>query len=298
MKQRTITAIIMLIVLIPFFLIGGWAFNGLAAVLAYFGTYELINMHQKQNKQLPNICKFTLPVFSVLLVLISGLQEINDIIYVFFLEVIFLLIMPIFNKSIKMTDIMFFIFAIIYSGLSFVIISFIRNLTSTTYSVVLFNKIDIYGLGLICVSFILVTTMLTDVFAYIFGIKFGKHKLCPTISPKKSVEGAIAGTVFGSLIGTVILVLLVKWLGSFPESNSYTPFYHFGLDYIVVFVIAIVISIAGQLGDLVASKIKREYGIKDYGNLFPGHGGVLDRFDSSIFSCLVFFVILMILGVI
>ena len=63
------------------------------------------------------------------------------------------------------------------------------------------------------------------------------------------------------------------------------------------FAISIVLSIAGQLGDLIASKIKREYDVKDYGNIFPGHGGVLDRFDSSIYSSLVFYIILMMLGV-
>ena len=157
---------------------------------------------------------------------------------------------------------------------------------------------NIYGLGLILVIYMLVTTMSTDIFAYIFGCKFGRHRLCPTISPKKSVEGAISGTVLGSFLGTITLVVLVNIFKA-PSFSCIVPSPIEQLGMVAfIFLVSVVLSIAGQLGDLVASKIKREYDIKDYGKIFPGHGGVLDRFDSSIYASLVLFIILMICGII
>lgn len=106
----------------------------------------------------------------------------------------------------------------------------------------------------------------TDIFAYFTGYLFGKHKLCPAISPKKTIEGAVGG-ILGSVIlsGIFTLILLPDLL------------FH-GI------VIGILGSIIAQFGDLTASIIKRKIGIKDYGNLIPGHGGVLDRFDSVLFT--------------
>lgn len=105
----------------------------------------------------------------------------------------------------------------------------------------------------------------TDVFAYFAGNLFGKHKLAPKISPNKTIEGSVGG-ILGSLILTVIYGMI------------------FNLPYLKLIPLAIVGSIISQLGDLAASSIKRWTGIKDYGFIIPGHGGVLDRFDSIIFT--------------
>ena len=107
----------------------------------------------------------------------------------------------------------------------------------------------------------------TDTFAYFVGRFLGKRKLCPDISPKKTVAGAIGGIV-GCMVGFVIFALVC---------NS---FFNCDFSYIVLPLVAIPLSVAGQVGDLAASLVKRRFGIKDYGKLFPGHGGVLDRFDS------------------
>lgn len=291
MKQRIITAIIMAIVLLPLFILGGWFTNLLFAVIAYIGTYELINIRSKKSN-LPKICKFIIPLFSTMIVIVSCLYGLEDITYVLLVQFMFLLLLPIFNKRYTFNDVLMFIFGIIYCGVMFSIIAKIRN----TY----FKPIgcyqpdyNIYIDGLILLSYLLITTMFTDIFAYLFGIKFGKHKLCPTISPKKSIEGAIAGTVFGAISGTAFIFINryvpVTWLIC-KSDNIF-------IVLLVYFAISIVLSIAGQLGDLIASKIKREYDVKDFGNIFPGHGGVLDRFDSSIYSALVFYIILMMLGV-
>lgn len=113
---------------------------------------------------------------------------------------------------------------------------------------------------------VLFTALGTDIFAYFSGYLFGKHKLCPRISPKKTVEGAIGG-----ILGSTILCLL---------------FLQFFLPDLLIhgFPIGILGSVFGQIGDLTASSIKRKTAIKDFGKLIPGHGGVLDRIDSLLFT--------------
>ncbi len=119
--------------------------------------------------------------------------------------------------------------------------------------------------------FVFAVAWITDTMAYFSGMLFGKRKLCPEISPKKTIAGAIGGTLFGTVAGVIVF-----W--AFCGSPAW------GL-------IAFPISIIGQFGDLAASVVKRHLGIKDYGKIFPGHGGVLDRFDSvipvSIFTTIV-----------
>ncbi len=111
----------------------------------------------------------------------------------------------------------------------------------------------------------------TDTFAYFTGINFGKHKLSPTISPKKSIEGSIGG-VIGSLLSCTIYGLYL-----YKFHNIHIPL----LNYIILGVIG---SLIAQFGDLTASLIKRNFDVKDFGNIFPGHGGILDRFDSILFT--------------
>ena len=299
MKQRVITAILMAIVFIPFFFLGGWFITFLFSILSYIAMYELITMYQSK-KNIPNVCKYIIPLFSSMIVLFSSFATAEDIIYVLLVELMFLLILPIFNKKIEMKDVIFFIFGIIYSGISFAIIVTVRNIEMLYQdaSIRLFDGLNIYAVGLILFIFVLLSTMLTDIAAYQFGIKFGKHKLCSSISPKKSIEGSIAGTIAGALGGTLFMVILQFTLSKeYANAIKLFKIDNIYLYALAIFGVALLLSIAGQLGDLIASKIKREYNIKDYGKIFPGHGGVLDRFDSSIYSFLVFIIILMISGV-
>lgn len=282
MKKRIITGIVMGLIFIPFFGLGNIFSNLICALLAYIGCFELIRMHQKQSQIAP-ICKFIIPIFASMIVLAINYAMIIDVVYLLIVEFVFLIILPLFNKNICFKDILMFIFAIIYTGISFGIISFIRNINLENFE--LTSKLY-HVEGLILFVYLFVITISTDVFAYFFGMKFGKHKLCPSISPKKSIEGSIAGTVFASVFGTLVLVVFRNYF----INNQI-------LYFIMVFLISLVLSITSQLGDLVASKIKREYEIKDYGKIFPGHGGVLDRFDSVIYTSLMFYIILQILGV-
>ena len=108
---------------------------------------------------------------------------------------------------------------------------------------------------------------ITDTFAYLFGRKLGKHKLIPDVSPKKSIEGSIAGIICCTL--TILLYAFVC-----------SKVWGLQCNYAILAALGVLLSIVGQIGDLAMSVIKREYNIKDYGKIMPGHGGALDRFDS------------------
>ena len=130
----------------------------------------------------------------------------------------------------------------------------------------------------LCLAF--VVSSFTDMFAYFFGVLFGKTKLIPSISPKKTVEGAIGGVlgtmVFGVLV-TVIYSIAADRMEEFTRSNIGVSMY------VIIALLACVAAVLGIYGDLFASVVKRQCGIKDYGTIFPGHGGILDRFDSVMF---------------
>ncbi len=120
---------------------------------------------------------------------------------------------------------------------------------------------------------------ITDIFAYFSGRLFGKHKLIPEISPKKTVEGSIGGMLFCVLAFVGFTFVYNTWLvGLLPEVT--VPEVTKSLPYLLMVVVGLIVSVVSQIGDLSMSALKRHYGIKDFGKIFPGHGGMLDRFDS------------------
>ena len=124
--------------------------------------------------------------------------------------------------------------------------------------------------GMFLLIMVFVVAFSTDIFAYFSGMLFGRHKLIPEVSPKKTVEGAIGGTLISAaaFVGCAIL---------------YANLYEVGRPHVLsLFACGVALSFVSQVGDLIASFIKRERDVKDYGHLFPGHGGVLDRFDSVV----------------
>lgn len=123
--------------------------------------------------------------------------------------------------------------------------------------------------GRILIWYVIIAAWGTDIFAYCIGRKFGKHKFSK-VSPNKSIEGCIAGTV-----GAVICILIYTVVCN--------KVWNMNINYILISVIGVVLSLVGQIGDFAASSIKRYTGIKDFSNLIPGHGGMLDRIDSVIF---------------
>ena len=137
--------------------------------------------------------------------------------------------------------------------------------------VFLSTLINIRGLqyGNLLLWLVFIGAFLTDTCAYFSGVFLGRHKLCPEISPKKTIEGSVGGTV-GCIVALLLYGLLLEKV------------FHMEINYIKLGILGVFVSPISQIGDLTASIIKRKFGIKDYGNIFPGHGGILDRLDSII----------------
>lgn len=123
--------------------------------------------------------------------------------------------------------------------------------------------------GKILLGYVFVAAWGTDIFAYSIGCRFGKHKFSK-VSPKKSIEGCIAGTIGATILMLIYTIILNKY-------------FSFEYPYLIIGISGIILSLIGQLGDFSASSIKRYVDIKDYSNLLPGHGGMLDRIDSVLF---------------
>ncbi len=292
MKKRVITGIVLAIVIIPILWLGSWWMIGLTTALAYVGTLELVKMHCNK-KGLSKKYQYIIPVMSMWIVLLGGLiiklPDVFDLTdMIFSLIVIFfgLLIISLFNNELKTTDLILFFGFILYCGVGLLLATSIRQinyLNGTTNNYI----------GLVLIAYLFITTTFTDMGAYQIGIMFGKHKLCPTISPKKTIEGSIGGSVSGMIFGSASLIIGEKIL-NFSLLNIENSV----IKILCIALISLVLTIIAQFGDLVASKLKREYDIKDYGFIFPGHGGVMDRFDSLIMTGSFFFVILSMLGII
>jgi phosphatidate cytidylyltransferase len=147
-------------------------------------------------------------------------------------------------------------------------------------SIVYIHDYIAYGNYLYLLAFI--CAWITDIFAYFTGRLLGKHKLIPAVSPKKTVEGAIGGIVF-CVIATVLFGFVIeRFFNNYGITRA---------NYLVLIIAGIFASVVSQTGDLIMSVIKRHYDIKDYGKLFPGHGGMLDRFDSVLAVSLILAVI-------
>jgi len=280
MKTRTKTAILLLLLFTPVIIIGGIPFLVVATLLSMVAAYELISMFATKT---PTIRKyrFIMPIVSGIAVVmhysIHTAEIMNPVWYTIFITgtfVIFLALPVLFHK--QEAEVMYhLLFTLFYTGISVAYLTSIRFIPTT---------------GLSWFLFMILVATITDSFAFFVGINFGKKKLAPDISPKKSVEGAVGGSIFGALFGTMFAFLLK--LDMFPAIPSVF------LTIVLTFFITLVLTVFVQIGDLVASKLKRKYEIKDFGKIFPGHGGVLDRFDSMIFTGMVFYILVVLIRLI
>lgn len=253
LQKRVIFGGIALAIFLPFLLIGGMAFHFIVGLLAIIATAELIKMHRLA----PNSIEGVLAMLASL-VLTLPLQNYltflpTDGNYSAYAIVVFLLLgSTVFNIGrYHYSDVVFPIASSFYVGIGF-------------HSLIL-ARMD----GLNKVFFALCLVWATDIGAYLVGRKIGRRKLLPKVSPNKTVEGFVGGIL--STVGIALIFLLLD--------KSLLAGYSLGkmLGLVVVF------SVFSQFGDLVESALKRHFGVKDSGKVIPGHGGILDRFDSMIF---------------
>ncbi len=249
MKERIISAVVALLIAVPLLLLGEGYFRILVVVIGILGLKELMDL----KKNIPSRIKYiTYVLFMVFL--LCGYDYLNNVVVLngSLLAISFIILLTSMlvsdNKNYKIDDVFFLMSSLILLSFAFYLFIVIRDISL---------NLTIYLLSI---------TIMTDTFAYLIGSKFGKNKLMPNVSPNKSIEGFLGGLVFGTLISSLFYI-------KFINSNC------------VLFIVcmSMVLSIIGQFGDLVFSSIKRHYKIKDFSNLMPGHGGVLDRLDSIIF---------------
>ncbi|MEC9485062.1 MAG: phosphatidate cytidylyltransferase [Candidatus Izemoplasma sp.] len=262
METRIYTGALMAIVIIPIILIGSWLLVGLFGVLTLVATYEITHLQDDANDRNRYLYATEL-VSSALLYTFLILYIKNGISLYYAYTMIGLILLVSVYYYVALDDSMkMFLIAALYPSIGFAALFAFRES------------------GLVDIGYLFLITVVTDVFAYFVGINFGKHKLAPTISPKKSIEGSIGGLVF-----TVIFSLVYIWLTGLNQVLSI----ELSLPLMIVF--AAIISIFAQAGDLVASKMKRDHAVKDFSQLFPGHGGVMDRFDSVLFVGVILFLL-------
>ena len=262
MLKRIITSLVAICVLIPVLILDDtWVFPIAVAIFATLGIYEMAGcIGYKKNLFLTVPFCIAAAFFPVYLrySLINGIALFDILklsVGLTFLFALYVFGVAVFgHKTVGITDAGLFFATGFYIIAAFSSLVYIHDFVpSGKY---------IYLLTFIC-------AWTTDIFAYFTGRLLGKHKLIPAVSPKKTVEGAVGGIVF-CVIALIVFGLVIESFFS-PSEDA---------DYIIIAISGIFISVVSQIGDLVMSVIKRHYGIKDYGKIFPGHGGVLDRFDS------------------
>ncbi|MBZ4645898.1 MAG: hypothetical protein JG777_1387 [Clostridia bacterium] len=250
-SKRIISAVVGIILLIVVLIVDKIFINIGVAVISIIALYELFTAVGNTKNVLLTLAGY----LSAVIVAFSnfiGQNWVMPLIYGY--VVLLFLFVLIYHKMVRFTDIAVTLFATVYISFFFSHIVFTRNLS--------------HGNTLIWLIFLGAWT--TDTFAFFTGTFLGKTKLWPEISPKKTLEGAIGGIV-GCGASFLLYGYLLDILGKY------------NVDYINLFILGLACSIVSQIGDLSASAIKRQYHIKDFGKIMPGHGGVLDRFDSIIF---------------
>ncbi|KAE9637072.1 phosphatidate cytidylyltransferase [Defluviitalea raffinosedens] len=253
MRLRIITAVVGIPLLLGIVLSGGWILKLAIGLLTLVGLREFYTAMEEKAHPI----KYIGYIFTVIF---TFFVFPNDQWYiVFFICFLFVLLLSIifFHQKYNIIDVAVTFIGFFYVSFLFFYVLKVRN--------------SAYGEFFVWLIFI--SAWGSDTFAYFTGITLGKHKLCPKLSPKKTVEGALGGIAGGFVLSFVYGMVITYF--------TKTPIVNFPIICSIIGGIGAMIS---QLGDLTASSIKRCVNIKDYGKFFPGHGGVLDRFDSILFT--------------
>jgi len=253
---RTLTGVALAVLILGAILWSPWAFFSLMAVLTLIGLFEFNKLFQSSGYGKGTLTYYFIGIFIYTIIALSGMSVI-DVAYVFFIFLGFFILVAqelFMGSNYSWRHASGFVMGIIYVAIPFGMMNAFFLLKGTE---VAFPWVMLALFTLVWVN---------DIFAYLIGSMMGKHKLSVKLSPKKTWEGSIGGIIFtltGAWLFRVIApeLSLVQWLG-------------FGL----------IVSVTANFGDLAESMLKRNAGVKDSGKLFPGHGGVLDRFDAVLFA--------------
>ena len=261
MKKRIISAIIMILIVIPFFVIGGIPYSLAVGLIGCVAYKELIEIRKEKKNDYPNIMKL-IGLICMLLLIYSNFEQYGllfGVSYKLLCGIILVMCIPvlIYKNKYSVTDAFYLIANVLFLGIGF-------NLLISIYN---------YGIKYF-VLLILITTM-TDTFALFGGTLIGKTKFT-SISPNKTIEGCVIGSLVSTFISTMFYINIIGNVDNL---------------FIIISVI-LFLSLVGQCGDLFFSAIKREFNKKDFGSLIPGHGGILDRLDSIIFVLFAFVLVI------
>ena len=256
-KERTISAVILVIAAFASILPGGIILAVVLYGISMVGFLELTRACGVRKDQKPNTLEIVgLAAITCYYLVTYFVQDASYAVMVILLAMIAMMSVYVFGfPKYHANQVMDAYFSLIYAP---VMLSF----------VLLTRQLDD---GIYLVWMIFISSWISDTFAYLAGVMLGRHKLAPVLSPKKSVEGSVGGIVGAALFGALFGAYLDSSLGQ----EQYV---------MILAVVGGVGSVISQVGDLAASAVKRNHEIKDYGNLIPGHGGIMDRFDSVIFT--------------
>ena len=256
-RTRLISGIVLVILALVFIIHGGWLLWSVSLILSLIGLMELYRVFGI-HKTCLGFTGYVLTVVYYVLLTASSVYDvpINWLLYLMIVMMVFLLIMVNRYPKYHSSQIMQAVFGVLYVGVMFSFLYQTRILPDGTYTVWL----------------IFLSSWGCDTCAYCVGKLIGRHKMSPVLSPKKSIEGAVGGVV-----GTMLLTYIYARIFAAQMGITHT-------QVCILTAISAAGALISMVGDLTASAIKRNYDVKDYGKLIPGHGGILDRFDSVIFT--------------
>lgn len=257
MRQRIITAVVLLLAIVPAIISGGWIFDLVIGIICILGSIELLHMAKISRRLFPSFITY-IGVLSIVFYdyIVMFIPDYLTSMFVPLLSIMLLLISTVLIHDYEFTKAGISALTMFYIGLG-------------GYSAVTIRAAD-----LALFMYILLVVFSTDIGAYFIGSLIGKNKLAPTLSPNKTVEGALGG------IATAVVLAAI-----------YLRYFTFTYSYGTMLVMAVILSITGQFGDLLESRLKRHFMVKDSGNILPGHGGILDRFDSVLFTLSMAFIL-------